>query len=728
MFENRKAHLEYIKATSFGKLANTIVGPFKPGMNVVYGPNEAGKTTLNELMRGVLFGWRRNTAGTNAYVPENADRAGSLFFKEDGGSQTCELKRVHNSEAPDDTWGILSDVDLETYDTMFLLSSGELQQLNRHTEVTAHLLTAGSGTSSSPARALEDVRGQIKNTLSRSANFPDSIANLRNEREQLRAEIAQGMRQAEQFREKEEYLKELQPRKDTLDATQHSLNEQIEKLKTTLEKYDNLEHSIEETQEMLDSTKVSREGEWLDPEAEASPEVRKLARLGQSEEYRLSDTLDELDEQRMKLEHLVDNARSTANRSQAEYEIALEDRNLKADEQRLKNQKRVKLVAAIVLPLVMAALGIYLFLQGQAVGSVSYTAFGIFVVVAAMFTATAGLLMNLQPSKREEELEDRRNKAEWVMQQDEKALTLAERNLDDHLYQIRIFLDGNGLSEAQGSIRRARHMLTQARELRSATAAADQSRKAVDLQIASLEESASNLSAQRRQILQDLGLGRRATREDIVALIQTKEAERTQAMQMASETNRRYGEVAQELSQAREITSFDEKKIASEVVEARLQSSYRKLATLLMEQRALEEAISAWERKSQPQVYQQASELFAQMTSGTWQQVRINADDQIEVVDAVKTAFDPVLLSLGTRQQLYLALRIALLLNADNVGQSLPIMCDDILVHFDQERRTSAAKALLELSRHRQVILFTCHPEIAALVQECDSAVNVVEL
>lgn len=50
--------LEHVKMSSFGKFSNIIVGSFSPGLNVVYGPNEAGKTTLNELVKGVLFGCR----------------------------------------------------------------------------------------------------------------------------------------------------------------------------------------------------------------------------------------------------------------------------------------------------------------------------------------------------------------------------------------------------------------------------------------------------------------------------------------------------------------------------------------------------------------------------------------------------------------------------------------------------------------------------------------------
>ncbi len=68
----------------------------------------------------------------------------------------------------------------------------------------------------------------------------------------------------------------------------------------------------------------------------------------------------------------------------------------------------------------------------------------------------------------------------------------------------------------------------------------------------------------------------------------------------------------------------------------------------------------------------------------------MNAQGELEVIDAVKTVRPPHFLSLGTRQQLYLSLRIALLLSAANVGRGLPVLCDDILVNFDDERRAQA--------------------------------------
>jgi uncharacterized protein YhaN len=106
------------------------------------------------------------------------------------------------------------------------------------------------------------------------------------------------------------------------------------------------------------------------------------------------------------------------------------------------------------------------------------------------------------------------------------------------------------------------------------------------------------------------------------------------------------------------------------------------------------------------------------MTEGRWTRVSLTREGTLEVADALGRTRQPVHLSLGTCQQLYLALRIALLTCADNVGRAIPILADDILVNFDEQRRLGAARALVELSEQRQVILFTCHEGVARALKK----------
>ena len=65
-------------------------------------------------------------------------------------------------------------------------------------------------------------------------------------------------------------------------------------------------------------------------------------------------------------------------------------------------------------------------------------------------------------------------------------------------------------------------------------------------------------------------------------------------------------------------------------------------------------------------------------------------------------------LSQGAADQLYLAVRLAICEMVLPASQSVPILLDDALVNFDDERMASALDYLLDLARRHQILLFTC--------------------
>ena len=115
------------------------------------------------------------------------------------------------------------------------------------------------------------------------------------------------------------------------------------------------------------------------------------------------------------------------------------------------------------------------------------------------------------------------------------------------------------------------------------------------------------------------------------------------------------------------------------------------------------------------------------MTAGAWVGVASSGSD-VCAIDSFGAQFPPRLLSLGTCQQLYLALRIALLECAPEVGTTVPVLADDILVNFDDDRRAGAARALAELAHGRQVIVFTCHKEVVSTFTEQAQNVHVLDI
>ena len=78
-------------------------------------------------------------------------------------------------------------------------------------------------------------------------------------------------------------------------------------------------------------------------------------------------------------------------------------------------------------------------------------------------------------------------------------------------------------------------------------------------------------------------------------------------------------------------------------------------------------------------------------------------------------------MSSGTRDQLYLALRLATLKWRLETSEAMPFIVDDILINFDDDRSKATLKVLSELSEKNQVILFTHHRQIVETAQSIKS-------
>ena len=152
--------MEHIHIGRFGALEDYQIGPFERGLNVVYGPNEAGKSTIASFVGGVLFGWEEAHGVRNTYSPVAGERSGALAF-----SDGTVASRESNEDGLKGDAHPTSDIDSATFKTMFSLTSDELRSLRNSSDVTARLLTAGSGTGTSPAGAFVEIEnGSMPNT------------------------------------------------------------------------------------------------------------------------------------------------------------------------------------------------------------------------------------------------------------------------------------------------------------------------------------------------------------------------------------------------------------------------------------------------------------------------------------------------------------------------------------------------------------------------------------
>lgn len=187
------------------------------------------------------------------------------------------------------------------------------------------------------------------------------------------------------------------------------------------------------------------------------------------------------------------------------------------------------------------------------------------------------------------------------------------------------------------------------------------------------------------------------------------------------------------LNQARDLRTLADKALqdashregalAAAVREAGLEHEMRSLAAdylrLKIAASLLQATIDALRASQGNTVVDRGSYWFRRLTQGAFEGLDI-AGDNLQRIGAIRAdgqgkSLTPEHLSDGTRDQLFLALRLAMVEQYCQQREPLPLILDDLLITFDDARTEATLSALAEFSSVTQVLLFTHHAHVAAL-------------
>jgi uncharacterized protein YhaN len=155
---------------------------------------------------------------------------------------------------------------------------------------------------------------------------------------------------------------------------------------------------------------------------------------------------------------------------------------------------------------------------------------------------------------------------------------------------------------------------------------------------------------------------------------------------------------------------------------ARMRTDVEQYARLKLAAYVLRETIERYREKYQDPVLRRGGELFRTLTLGAFVGLRVGlGDNGHPVMEGIRP--DGQFLGVkgmsdGASDQLYLALRVASLEHHFARRKSVPVIVDDILVMFDDDRAAAALSVLAELSRHCQIIFFTHHRHLLDIAQD----------
>lgn len=160
--------------------------------------------------------------------------------------------------------------------------------------------------------------------------------------------------------------------------------------------------------------------------------------------------------------------------------------------------------------------------------------------------------------------------------------------------------------------------------------------------------------------------------------------------------------------------------LETEIARSELAAAVDRWAPLMLAQALMKRAIGKFEREHQPAMLADVQRLLSQMTLGRYTAIERKLDERgtLLVIDDSGARKAPHQLSTGTREQLYLAIRLAYIQHYCRDAEPLPIVMDDVLVNFDAERAKQTLKVLAETAADVQIVFLTCHEHIAEIVQD----------
>lgn len=254
--------------------------------------------------------------------------------------------------------------------------------------------------------------------------------------------------------------------------------------------------------------------------------------------------------------------------------------------------------------------------------------------------------------------------------------------------------------------------------------------------------SRRKLLAQQRQLTEQIAaaLGSNFTEDDVQSHLETYgrsglekrwedvQLEVEELKEQQTKLLQQRGEFMQEVKMLGEDSRLDEARLELNVIDAEMYELKKRWQVLATSSQMLETIREGYEAKRQPETLQEASTYLEQLTDGQYVRIWTRlVGEELLVDNSSEETITVDKLSRGTREAVYLSLRLALIGAYARRGTVLPIVLDDVLVNFDAHRARKAAELLCQFSaKGYQILFFTCHDHMRDMFHSLGADVRIL--
>ena len=212
------------------------------------------------------------------------------------------------------------------------------------------------------------------------------------------------------------------------------------------------------------------------------------------------------------------------------------------------------------------------------------------------------------------------------------------------------------------------------------------------------------------------------TWEELQGSLDESHARRNHLVSRAEELQAKIGRLETEIRHLQDGETADTIEGRIEVVKDQVRDAREGRDRAFVLARLVREADRRFREENQPDLLLRAGRYLGEVTRGRYGRIELGdpGDESFYLRGTSGSTTRKVgeSLSQGTKEQVYLALRLAIINHLDAGRERIPMFMDETLVNWDAWRRDRAFGILERVAEERQVFIFTCHPAMAAEMED----------
>ncbi len=697
--------LRKLKLNYFGRFHEKEI-ELKPGLNIIYGDNEAGKSTLHTFIKGMFFGIERlrgRGSATkddlyNRYLPWNYPGAfgGSMDILQD----QKEYRIQRSFHAADKNLMIF---DLQTGREIRLKDGHISEMVPGLTESffknTISIEQLKAATDTELAAQVHNYITNLSIAKSKEVNVIKAVKQLTDQKKTLesmpypaelgriREEIAEGVRKEEKMEELTHRLQELLPmekelhkRRETYGSeTDLFASKQMEELPAMMEKYARYEELTKQNQRL----EQRREG--------------------------LKKSVETLKQKAESADHMIMDIKEAEN-----LQEQLQEYEKRKSELQLENGKALKQESRHRLLCIIPAIALILILLGLSVPMSGSMKTGMGMALAVAFIAVFLLFIMAKRSKaRQQDDEDR-----WREYDGRISRCSMKRDRMLREYEVASVKELSARKEEP-----LRYQLQLQHEAEQVEELKERENELMD----QLDELYDSIMNYMRQFIDAQEL----SKQTIQSLNEEIRRRRQEVTRQQNEINRQYDLCKIEIEKIRwEIADLEgneaqlvENREKYKDLEYKQRENETELAAIKLALNTIQELSVQIHDSFGRQLNRRVSLLAADITGQKYTDIKL--DERLDMKVGRNNNYIMLdKLSAGTIDQMYFALRLSaaeLLLGKNE----MPLLLDDSFALYDERRLTYVLK---QISQRCQCVLFTCHRREQELLEGLGLPYHLVNL